>query len=112
MRKDQEVADEAAKTHPIQVEDFKHGDCLLSLRPELGITIFGEVATYSEKYPEDNESITDGMTQGYLYGRCFSQLCPDGELGSIHITRVSAKISREDFERAKANRWRNPARSN
>jgi hypothetical protein len=106
MEADQKAADEAAKTHHLKVEDFKHGDYFASPRPDFGVVIFGEVWEYCEKYPEDNESIQEARQRGYLYGRCFSPICPEGEIGSTHITNVSAKVSAEVFERAKANGFR------
>ncbi len=106
LRKDQEKAAEAAKTHHLKVEDFGHGDFFASVRPDHNCVVFGEVQTHSEKYPEDTPAIQESRARGYLYGYCYSVLCVEGEIGSTHITRVSAKISREVFERAKANGWR------
>lgn len=106
LRKDQEAADEAAKTHHLKVEDFEHGDFFASVRPDHGCVVFGEVWTRCEKYPADTRVIRASRKRGYLYGHCYSTECVEGEIGSTHITRVSAKISREVFKRAKANGWR------
>jgi len=112
MCKDQEAANEAAKTHHLKVEDFGHGDYFASARPDHGCVVFGEVWTHSEKYPEDDEHIAGSRMRGYLYGRCYSVKCVEGEIGSTHITRVSTKISKEVFERARANGWRSLDPSN
>lgn len=101
-----------AKTWPIKVEDFGHGDHFISMRPDHDCVIFGTVWTRCEEYPEDDEVIADSRSRGYLYGDCFSILCVDGEIGSTHITRVNAKISKAVFERAKANGWRHLRPSN
>jgi hypothetical protein len=108
MRQDQEAADEKAKTHHMGVADLKHGDCFVSPEPMLGVVVFGEVIEHDDKYPEDNEHIRDARLRGYVYARCYSQMCPEGELGDKHITTIQAKISREDFDRAKANGWEAP----
>jgi len=106
MARDQEAADKVAETHHIKVEDLKHGDYFISPRPEAGVVVFGEVWEHSEKYPEDNEVIQDARSRNYVYGRCYSAIVPEGEIGSTHITRVHAKIDRAVFERAKANGFR------
>ena len=106
MRRDQEAADERAKTHHLGVADLKHGDCFIVPRPDIGVVIFGEVIEHDDKYPEDNESIQESRLRGYVYARCYSPLCVEGELGDTHITRIQAKISRNDFDHAKANGWR------
>lgn len=106
LRRDQEAADEKAKTHHLGVADLKHGDCFVSPRPDFGVVVFGEVIEHDDKYPEDNEHIRDARLRGYVYARCYSPLCVEGELGDTHITMIEAKVSREVFERAKANGWR------
>lgn len=106
LRKDQEAADERAKTHPVKIEDLKHGDICVSPRPDFGVTVFGEVWEYSEKYPEDNPTIQQSRRRGYIYGRFYSALCPEGEVGSTHITTIVGTVPREVFERAKANGFR------
>lgn len=106
LKKDTEVANEQAKTHPVKVEDLKHGEIFVSPRPDFGIVVFGQVWEHSEEYPEDNESIRDSRARGYVFARCFSALCPEGELGSTHITMITGKVSAKVFERAKANGFR------
>lgn len=106
MRQDQEAADEKAKTHHLGVADLKHGDCFVSPEPLLGCLVFGEVIEHCDEYPEDNESIREGRLRGYIYARCYSPMCADGELGDKHITTIQAKVPREVFDRAKANGWR------
>jgi len=103
---DQEVATEVAKTHPVKIEDLRHGDFFASPRPDHGVVVYGEVWEHSEDYPEDNEHIQESRDGGYVYGRCYSPIVPEGEIGSTHITRVGAKITAEEFEAAKANGFR------
>ena len=107
-----EEGERLAKDHPIKVEDFDHGDCFISVRIDHDCVIFGEVMTHSKEYPEDTSSIQESRKRGFLYGYCYSVLCAEGEIGSTHITRVNAKISKAVFERAKANGWRHLKASN
>jgi len=94
---------EAAKGHHIQVSDLRHGDYFIRVH-ESGVLIFGEVLEHTS-YPEDSGAIKRSRCNGYVYGRCYSILCPEGELGDTHITNVQSKIPRDVFERAKANGW-------
>ena len=96
---------EAMKDHPVKVADLRHGDFVVSFRPDHGTVIFGEVVE-TTAYEEDNESIADSRTRGWIFGRYYSHLCVEGELGDTHVTRINAKITKAVFERAKANGWR------
>lgn len=111
MQRDQEIAERARKDHPIKVEDLKHGDHFFSVRPDLDVVIFGHVIETTE-YEEDNESIQANRSRGYIFAKCYSPLCTEGELGDIHVTNVSGKISEAEFLRAKANGFRHVLRQN
>lgn len=102
---------EAMKDHPIKVEDLRHGDFVVSLRPDQGVVIFGEVVE-TTKYEEDNEGIQESRTRGWIFGRYYSEVCTEGEFGDTHVTRINAKISKEVFDRAKANGFRHLRPSN
>jgi len=102
----QEVARTRARAHHIKVEDLKHGDHFICVREDLGFVIFGEVIEHFDEYPEEAEKIAEFRARGYVFGRCYSELCPQGELGDTHLTTISVKVSRAVFERAKANGWR------
>lgn len=106
-----EAGREAAKHHHIKVEDLRHGDHFTYLHPELGIPIFGEVVEETE-YEEDELDIAMARENGYIFGKCYSVMCVEGELGDTHVTRITHKIDKAVFERAKANGWRHLDPSN
>lgn len=94
----------AAEEHSIKVEDLRHGDYFAYNHPA-GITIFGEVMERTD-YPEDEMTIALARQNGYVYGRCYSEDCPEGELGDTHVIRITHKVTKEMFDRAKANGFR------
>lgn len=87
--------------HDVKIESLQHGDYFLSRRPEFGITIYGEVVTEASD-ASDKRTMDHLRARGYVFGKCFSEECPQGELGDTHITVITRKISREDFLKAKA----------
>lgn len=70
-------------------EALEKGDCFAT-DPGLGFLIFGEIL----EEPED----------GYAFGKCYSVVVPDGELGDSHIS-VLVPITREEFELARSRGW-------
>ncbi len=111
MKADERAAQEAMKAYPIKVEDLRHGDFFVSVRPDLGIVILGRVIETTE-YPEDNENIIEMRQRGYVFGECFSAICTYGEVGDTHVTRIHGKISQGLFERMKANGFRHARKTN
>lgn len=88
------------------------GTCFVRFWQDFGETllIFGEVkrSPYEEDWPFEE----DARRNGYIMGRCYSIVCPQGELGSTHVSRINYLISREAFETAKANGWRHTEKTN
>jgi hypothetical protein len=82
-----------------------HGTYFASIRPDLELVIFGEVLEHT-KYPEDTAGILARRVNGYIFGRCYSVLCHDGELGDTHVGNITCKITKQVFDRARANGWR------
>jgi hypothetical protein len=97
-----EAGKKAAENHPIKVKDLRHGDYFAYQHPVHNILIFGEVIEKTE-YPEDDGSIATARANGFVYGRCYSVLCPEGELGDTHVTYITHKIDKAVFERARVN---------
>lgn len=91
----------------MKISNLKHGDYFVSLRPDFGLVIFCEVMEHTS-YPEDDESIAEGRSRGYVFGKCYSIACTDGELGSTHISNISFKLSKKLFERARARGFDTP----
>lgn len=83
-----------------------------------GLTIYGHILTKEEfvkgesalgadKAEIDFEwsMIENSYRRGYRYGWCYSQMEPQGEPGSTHISAMDRKISKEEFEEAKKLGW-------
>lgn len=83
-----------AVVHPKQAA-LKVGDFYLSYQADT--FIFGEVLeTYKEK-----------RLQHYRYARAHSVICPDGELGDVHVC-VTLPITSEQFRMAEKLGWVDP----
>lgn len=52
--------------------------------------------------------LAESRRDGYLFGRCYSIVEPDGEIGSTHVSQV-CPISKELFEDARRREWSLPA---
>lgn len=74
--------------HFVQVWQCGAGDVLV---------IFGEVLPDDEPRSE--------YLKHYRFCKCWSVACPQGEMGDVHVSVVTAKLGRETFERAKALDW-------
>jgi hypothetical protein len=87
-----------------------------------GLTIYGEIldaATHllqgrsvvdleDEELEEYNDTMDTYQAEHmrfYRFTRSFSQVCPRGELGDIHLSTVTRKITAEEFQAAKAAGW-------
>lgn len=81
------------------------------------IQIFGYILTEEEIYsdpvydgidPEEiaweKENMRANYENGYRFGRAYSVVCPEGELGDTHVYDM-IKIDKETFEAAKENGW-------
>lgn len=107
------------------VAEFQDGDYFLNFAE--GILIFGQVAKEAPVPPDpdvlaslhsaDAEDLMQEFQNevemyeelnkgGYLFGTCYSVMCPEGEMGSTHVLNVTVKIDKATFDRAKANGWR------
>lgn len=95
ITKAREAADRRVKSWQAAV---KPGD-YFAQDTDYGFMIFGHVlATEDDFYKAD-----EGMH--YRCCNCFSVACPDGEVGDVHVSVISALISKTMFEAIKANNW-------
>ena len=123
--RNQERRPDDAKSVAEMMTEFKDGDYFVSLGG--GLTIWGQVSKEAPVRPSNEvlaslskdqrdellddyaaevemyESLEEG---GYLFGNCYSVMCPEGEMGSTHVTMVTAKVDEATFLRAKINGWR------
>ncbi|HEV8595651.1 MAG TPA: hypothetical protein VGR51_09005 [Thermoplasmata archaeon] len=68
----------------------------------MALTIYGFEAT--SPYPEDLPRILADRERGQLYSRCYSALCPEGELGLTPLDTTEA-ITQREFDRARVRGW-------
>lgn len=57
------------------------------------------------EYQETKESYECETMRHYRFTRSYSECCTYGELGDLHISTILRKISRQEFEQAKAKGW-------
>jgi len=97
-------------------EALKPGDHVV--RFESGLALFStildpvaEAKAYADDGSEDEAVAEARATYGqphmkhFRYTRSYSISCPEGEYGDIHVVTALAKISKADFEAAKAAGW-------
>jgi hypothetical protein len=65
-----------------------------------GITIIGEILSSDAEDAEDAEDAAEheAWSRSFVFGRWYSKLCPQGELGDKHRS-VTTKITKEEFEK-------------
>jgi len=86
-QKAREAADERVEDWQ---KEIKVGDCFRQ-STEYGFDIYGEVL---EEYSAEH-------LKNYRFCYCFSEACPEGEKGDVHMSQITELISREEFERLK-----------
>jgi hypothetical protein len=84
--------------------DLKEGDCFLRVY-YIGeghpLNIYGEVIAVDD--PEDRELMASRPDLRMC--RCYSQLCPEGELGTVFIVSMTTPLTRAEFDAARLGRW-------
>jgi hypothetical protein len=83
--------DQARRIADTQVRDWQReleeGDYYLQYSAELGFPIFGKIL----------ESGYTGAMENYRFTFAFSEACPLGERGDIHVCVVTSKIDESTF---------------
>jgi hypothetical protein len=87
----------------VKVSELRHGDYFIRLWGE--VVIYCQVSEHTE-YSEDTPVIEERRKYGFVFGKCYSVLCPEGEYGDTSVGDIKAKITPETFERARLNGWR------
>lgn len=110
IRQCSESAD--ARVEPWQSE-VKPGDYFV--RVAEGFTIYGKVLdpVQSEIDAGADEEEVDYQRQlrdaphmkHYRFAKCYSELCPDGELGDVHVSTIATVIPESLFNSAKELGW-------
>jgi hypothetical protein len=55
----------------------------------------------------EQRSYKEGVARGYHPAHAFSEWCPSGEYGDVHISTVTLVLTREQFEMARRMGWPN-----
>jgi len=114
---EEEAQKKAAEKVTPEQASLKAGDFFV--RHAYGIKIFSEILDPTtailgsrqlndldeEELRDYKESCAFYETSNYRFTRSYSEACPWGELGDVHISCVERQISREDFLKAKLNNW-------
>jgi len=105
VRKAEAEADGAVQ--PWQ-EALKVGDCFVRLWDPYGaganpLAIYGHIDEL--KYQEDRDLYAGEEMKHHRPCTCYSQMCPEGEFGDVHISTVAGILPRPLFDFAKAHGW-------
>lgn len=108
-------ANDRAKTHPVKIDQLEHGSKLVVFELDYGLTIYGMVSDTvdpefapsltADEITSDEASIARGRLRGFVNARCYSVVCPAGEVGDTHVTSICRLISDEASEAARARGW-------
>ena len=94
-----EALEKAVEEADARVQDWQRsirvGDYFVRSTP-YGFPIYCEVLG---EYEEEH-------LKNFRFCRCYSIVCPDGELGDVHISTAERKITKEEFEEAKRRGWK------
>lgn len=97
----------AALQIPIWAANCKVGD-FFTREVKMGhevVSIWGEILPNISEDEDENEIILSYEGDAYRFANCFSLLCPDGELGSVHLSVIGRLVTAEEFEAARARGW-------
>jgi hypothetical protein len=59
-----------------------------------------------EEYDEEAAVYAQPHMKFYRFTKSHSKLCPHGELGDIHLSTVTRKLTRQEFQAAKTRGWK------
>lgn len=90
------------KIHDAQAKPWqkaiKPGDFYKSIDDDL--VIYGEILQ-PENAPEDLP-----LSENRRLVRAYSVSCPEGEMGTVHVAGITAHLTKEGFEKARAGGWK------
>jgi hypothetical protein len=88
-------ADEQVKLWQAEI---KKGDCFWR-DTEYGFQIYGKVLKkpFCSSVTRRNENREEHLRH-YRFCKYYSEVCPDGELGDVHVSVISGLLTREEFE--------------
>lgn len=86
---------------------YPEGDCIIfgeAWSREQAIASEVRCGADRDEAEHTQTGLDDSRKRGYLFGRCYSLIEPDGEIGSTHAVDV-VPVSEDVFELARANDW-------
>jgi len=89
-----------SRVQPWQAE-IKPGDLYMQ-DTEYGFQIFGNIL---KPKGEGSEIYNEPHMKYYRLVNAYSVACPDGEMGDVHVSSVTRKITEWEFELAKDFKW-------
>jgi hypothetical protein len=104
-----------AKVRPVQA-GIKSGQYFINYHRDLDLFVFGEILDISKLgYDEEEQKFIDQQyaqphMRYYRPTKCYSVACPEGEIGDIHLSTISAIIDQELFGFYQENGWSKPRR--
>lgn len=57
------------------------------------------------EYDFEVKASRDNRERGFLFSSCYSVMCPSGELGDTHCSRIYARLRKEQFRIAEKQDW-------
>ena len=67
---------------------------------------FFEIDTGDQSFPPIYGKILDGPEKGYFKVKAHSQWCPEGQEGLLCIVEPTRKLTKDEFESARARKWK------
>ena len=89
-----------ARVQPWQ-SDLKPGDFYME-NSRYGFQIFGKIL---KPEGEGSEIYNKPHMKNYRLVQAYSVVCPEGEMGDVHVSSVTRKIAEWEFEIAKDLKW-------
>ena len=122
---DRRAREAYAKSEAWQRE-LKPGDFYLAFERSAGLWIYGEIqgppevpsldGVDEEQADEmraesefEQRVYRDGVARGFHPAHAFSDACPEGEYGDVHISTITLILTKEQFETARRMSWPNDA---
>jgi hypothetical protein len=89
---------------------FPPGGFFARLAPEAGVVVYGEILDpLAGADPEERDFLrgTYGAphNRNVRFSRCFSKICPEGEMGDTHVASMNVVLTAREFTKAKKLAW-------
>ena len=84
------------------------GDCfirVIDIGGGIPLTIYCEVRELT--HPEDRALHRQPHMRNYRFCKCYSEACPEGELGDVHVCTAAKVVSKAEFEVLRQLDWPN-----